>query len=98
MRIDEMIELAKEQLTGHPNQPKEPLIRLRIHYSDENHMFNPIRFGHQYTGQVANPSDIIAFKKVTKRSKAEQALFDTDAMKKVFAEVKCMHINLKCEI
>ena len=53
-KISTMIELSKEKLTGDPNQPTEPLIRLRVLYTDEDHMFNFIRFGQQYKDQVIN--------------------------------------------
>lgn len=41
-----MIEQAKKNITDHPEQPKEPLIRLRLIYDDEGQMFNKIRFSH----------------------------------------------------
>lgn len=47
-----MIEKAKEKLTGHAEQPRLPLIRLRLLYSDENQMFNHIRFGQRFNTRV----------------------------------------------
>lgn len=51
-KIDEMMLQAKGKETDHPGQPKEPLIRLRVFYSSEDHIFNHIRFGQQYNKQV----------------------------------------------
>jgi hypothetical protein len=33
--------------SGHPRQPKKPLIRLRVDYTDERDLINVIRFGHR---------------------------------------------------
>lgn len=82
-----MIERAKEKLSDHPNQPKEPLIRLRILYSEEDQMFNYIRFGQQYNNRVANPMDMILFKKQVKRTKNEAKPFDQEVMDSVFNKV-----------
>lgn len=87
-----MIELAKEKLSDDPNQPKEPLIRLRILYSDEDQMFNYIRFGQQYNKRVANPMDMILFKKQVKRTKHDAKPFDQAAMDFVFEKV--LHDNV----
>lgn len=39
----ELIRKAALQLTGHPKQPIQPLIRLRIFYSDEEEIFDGIQ-------------------------------------------------------
>ena len=36
-----MIVEADGKLTGHPAQPKEPHIRLRVEYTDEAHQLTP---------------------------------------------------------
>lgn len=51
-KVYEMIEKAKERLTGHPQQPTLPLIRLRLVFNDEQHMFNAIRFGQTFHDKV----------------------------------------------
>lgn len=88
--LDGMIEKAKTQLTGHPRQPKLPLIRLRIVYEEENQMFNAIRFGQQYIGIVANSKDILMFRKLKKTVKTEGSSLDKkafgDAYKKEMQE------------
>lgn len=52
-KIKEMMLLAKDKETDHPNQPKEPLIRLRLIYNNEDQVFNAIRFGQQYNTIVS---------------------------------------------
>jgi len=65
LEVDDMIEQAQAQLTGHPKQGELPLIRLRIEYSDERHQLNPVRFGNNYMGRVANPAHLLHYKKRT---------------------------------
>lgn len=81
--INKMIEEAKTQITRHQKQPKLPLIRLRIIYENENQMFNSIRFGQSYIDVVANPKDILIFRKLKKSSKTEVTNLD----KKAFGDV-----------
>lgn len=52
-KVKDMLLMAKDKETDHPNQPKEPLIRLRVFYSDEDQLFNAIRFGQQYNKKVS---------------------------------------------
>lgn len=85
-RIETMIKRAEAQLSGHPSQPKIPLIRLRIVYDAEVQMFNSVRFGNTYYGRVANPIDMILFKKQTKRTAKNVADVDQTAMKQVFGQ------------
>lgn len=83
-RIETMITRAESQRSGHPSQPKLPLIRLRVIYDAEVQMFNAVRFGNQYHGRVANPIDMILFKKNAKRTPTDVMPVDKEAMKQVF--------------
>lgn len=56
-KVKEMMLLAKDKESDHPNQPKEPLIRLRVFYSNEDQLFNAIRFGQQYNQKVSSGID-----------------------------------------
>lgn len=48
-----MIEKAKAKINPDcPQQPKLPLIRLRVIYTNEDYIFNSIRFGQQYAERV----------------------------------------------
>ncbi|XP_043286064.1 double-strand break repair protein MRE11 [Venturia canescens] len=59
------------QLTGHPQQPTLPLVRLRIFYDEDAQLFDPARISRKYHDTVANPRDMIIFRKEsTKKSSA----------------------------
>ncbi|GBP05148.1 Double-strand break repair protein MRE11 [Eumeta japonica] len=80
-KVEVMLERAKELITGHPRQPILPSIRLRLVFSDEDQMFNGIRLGQMFNDRVANPADMIHFKKLVKKEKKEQSNFDKEEMK-----------------
>lgn len=48
-----MIEEAKTKITNCRNQPKQPLIRLRVQYNNEDYAINEIRFGQQFNQLVS---------------------------------------------
>lgn len=48
-----MIEEAKTKVTDCRNQPKKPLIRLRVLYQNEECALNEMRFGQQFSQQVS---------------------------------------------
>ncbi|XP_073973424.1 double strand break repair nuclease mre11 isoform X2 [Rhodnius prolixus] len=58
-----LLEKAKDLKTDDPNQPTLPLIRLRIEYEEEYECFNVVRFGQTFTGQVANPANMVIMKR-----------------------------------
>ena len=55
-----------KKLTGHPDQPKLPLVRIRVEYEDETHQLAVGRFGNNFYDKVANPAEILLFKKIKK--------------------------------
>ncbi|KAH8377786.1 hypothetical protein KR093_007112, partial [Drosophila rubida] len=81
-RVETMIERARELITGHPKQPTEPLIRLRLIYSEESHMFNTIRFSQMFVTRVANPADVVKFERLNKRMKSDKISVDKEAMQR----------------
>ncbi|XP_055382702.1 double-strand break repair protein MRE11 [Condylostylus longicornis] len=81
--IEEMINESQEQISGHPKQPTLPLIRLRMVYTDEQQMFNTIRFGQQYNQRIANSNDCVLFKRGFKKLKENDPEFDKSAMEKI---------------
>ncbi|KAL7741992.1 hypothetical protein ACLKA6_018249 [Drosophila palustris] len=82
-RVEAMIKQAKTMLTGHPKQPTLPLIRLRLLFSEESHMFNTVRFGQMFLTRVANPADMVKFDKLKKfRGKSEKTSVDKEAMQR----------------
>jgi len=72
-------------LPGDARQPELPLIRLRVEYTEEKHMFNAVRFGLQYTNRVANPSDVVLFRKQRMTDKVKtESKFDKDTLEALF--------------
>jgi len=61
--VEEMLLEVDGKLTGHPMQPTLPQLRLRVDYSDEAHQIAPGRFGNNFHDRVANPSEILLFRK-----------------------------------
>ena len=83
--VDEMIEEAKKRLTGHKKQPQLPLIRLRVHYSCENHCINTIRFGQNYDKQIANPENLLLFSRISVKTKQTAFKVDQEALNSAFS-------------
>merc|ERR1719510_2945723 len=74
------------KLTGDPNQPTLPLVRIRIEYVDDRQTLSVGRFGNHFMDRIANPSDILMFKKLT-RAKMEKAGVDfSDAQMQEIAD------------
>ncbi|XP_015439228.1 PREDICTED: double-strand break repair protein MRE11A [Dufourea novaeangliae] len=71
-----LIPNAAKQLSGHPMQPIQPLIRLRIFYSEEDEMFDVIKMAQKYCEEVANPMDMIIFRKATSYDKKSRSSLD----------------------
>lgn len=63
---DRVEELIHEIETDPHYNKKLPLIRLRVDYTGYN-MINSSRFGQKFVGKVANPNDIITWKRQTIR-------------------------------
>ncbi|GFG28649.1 hypothetical protein Cfor_05677 [Coptotermes formosanus] len=83
--LETLIQRAAEQISGHKRQPQKPLIRLRVEYMEEKQMFNAVRFGLQYTDKVANPSDIVLFRKQRITGKMTTGgNFDKEALEALF--------------
>ncbi|XP_037822124.1 double-strand break repair protein MRE11 [Lucilia sericata] len=87
-KVEVMLERAKQLLTGHPKQPTLPSIRLRLVFTDEDQMFNGIRLGQMFNERVANPGDMIHFKKMIKKEKKEKSNFDKEEMKNQFKKME----------
>ncbi|XP_067940899.1 double-strand break repair protein MRE11-like isoform X2 [Watersipora subatra] len=62
-RVEALIRLSQEEHTGHRNQPKLPLIRLRVDHTGGYEPFHAVQFGQQFVGRVANPKDTVLFTK-----------------------------------
>lgn len=67
-KIQEQINKAAVDHSGHPMEPLEPLIRIRAEYTTEYHHINPGLFNHKFLNKVANPKEIVMFKYKRTRS------------------------------
>ncbi|KAI3603119.1 double-strand break repair protein mre11 [Moniliophthora roreri] len=80
-KVNELIEQANEQWDtrnakaaedGEDELPRMlPLVRLKVDTTGVSETFNPIRFGQEFQGRIANPRDVLIFhrsKKAAKRS------------------------------
>lgn len=70
---------AALQLSGHPKQPILPLLRLRIFYNSDEEIFDEIKLTQKYCDEVANPMDIVIFRKqknINKKSNSSNSLED----------------------
>ncbi|EFN86093.1 Double-strand break repair protein MRE11 [Harpegnathos saltator] len=65
-----------EQLTGYPDQPLQPLIRLRIFHEDDNQIFDTLSLARKYCDEVANPMEMIIFRKIKNVEKIRRAIRD----------------------
>ena len=79
-----------DKLTGDPNQPTQPLVRVRIEYIDDRQTLSVGRFGNHFMDRIANPADILIFKKMTK-AKMEKAGVD-------FSDQQMQEIAGNCRI
>ncbi|XP_043788155.1 double-strand break repair protein MRE11, partial [Apis laboriosa] len=76
---NELMPKAAFQLSGHPKQPILPLLRLRIFYNSDEEIFDEIKLTQKYCDEVANPMDIVIFRKqknVNKKSNSSNSLED----------------------
>lgn len=74
----ELIEQANEQWESRAEEarskgeeevpPMLPLIRLKVETSGVAEMSNPIRFGQEFQGKVANPRDMLVFYRAKKKN------------------------------
>ena len=81
-RVEQMIQKARLDHSGDERQPKQPLIRLRLEYSDESQQFHSAQFGSQFNGRVANHSDIIHYvKRKENHNYEEEGAIDFDEMR-----------------
>ncbi|RPD69197.1 DNA repair exonuclease [Lentinus tigrinus ALCF2SS1-7] len=70
-KVNELIDKANEQwdernaraiAEGEPELPRPlPLVRLKVDTTDVSEMSNPVRFGQEFQGRLANPRDVLTF-------------------------------------
>ncbi|KAI0634000.1 Metallo-dependent phosphatase-like protein [Trametes polyzona] len=58
---------ARAVAEGEPELPRPlPLVRLKVDTTGAGEMSNPVRFGQEFQGQVANPRDVLVFHRARK--------------------------------
>ncbi|KAG2366407.1 Mre11 DNA-binding presumed domain-containing protein [Suillus spraguei] len=55
-----------------------PLVRLKVDTTNVPAMSNPIRFGQEFTGRIANPRDVLSFHRSKARSAASRTATSAD--------------------
>lgn len=70
-QVNELIDKANEQwdernaraiAEGEAELPRPlPLVRLKVDTTDVSEMSNPVRFGQEFQGRLANPRDVLTF-------------------------------------
>ena len=74
-----LFEELPKLLTGHPEQPKVPLVRVRVEYLDDQHQLSVGRFGNHFHDRIANPADILLFKKMSFKNADKSGVAFSDA-------------------
>lgn len=80
--VEEMIKESQKLLSGHPKQPKLPLIRLRVLFEEVDSLLNIKRFGQKFIERTANAGDILLFKKNIQRLKTAKVEVDDKELDK----------------
>ncbi|XP_078483413.1 double-strand break repair protein MRE11 [Ciona intestinalis] len=76
--VERLLLRAQSEKSGHPRQPRKPLIRLRVDYSGFD-IFNAYRFGAKFADRVSNPENIVHFlKKSVKKIRDDLDVKDMD--------------------
>lgn len=83
--VDQFLAKAEDEHTGHPKQPKQPLVRLRVFCPPNFETFSVQRFGHSYVSKVANTKDIIHFSR-KKSEKMKPTEIDSEMLKTILKE------------
>lgn len=82
-KVDGLLEKAERELSGHPKQPRKPLIRLRVFHTVGFETFSVQRFGHSYVDKVANPKDVVHFSRKKSEKVSKDSILDADMLKQV---------------
>ncbi|EJD52009.1 DNA repair exonuclease [Auricularia subglabra TFB-10046 SS5] len=86
-RINQLIERANEDWEQRnaaavaageqPLQPMLPLVRLKVDTTGVSEMSNPVRFGSEFQGRLANPRDVLVFHRAKKAAaRAAKVIMD----------------------
>ncbi|KAI0692701.1 Mre11 DNA-binding presumed domain-containing protein [Cytidiella melzeri] len=72
---DERNERAKE--LGEAELPRMlPLVRLKVDTTGVTETSNPVRFGQEFQGQIANPRDVLAFHRAKRNARSDKVVIE----------------------
>ncbi|KAJ3901154.1 Metallo-dependent phosphatase-like protein [Lentinula edodes] len=63
---------------GEELKPMLPLIRLKVDTTGVSEMSNPIRFGQEFQGRIANPRDMLVFHRTKKSARSAASKISAD--------------------
>ncbi|KAH7101215.1 DNA repair exonuclease [Auriculariales sp. MPI-PUGE-AT-0066] len=85
-RVNALIERANDEFAtrnavavanGEPELPPMlPLVRLKVNTTGVTEMSNPVRFGMEFQGRLANPRDVLVFHRNKKSARSEKVTFE----------------------
>ncbi|KAI6145221.1 Metallo-dependent phosphatase-like protein [Pisolithus tinctorius] len=59
-----------------PLPPMLPLVRLKVDTTGVSEMSNPIRFGQEFQGRIANPRDVLVFHRAKRTTRSSKVTID----------------------
>ncbi|KAF9078545.1 Mre11 DNA-binding presumed domain-containing protein [Rhodocollybia butyracea] len=85
-KVNALIDKANEQWEernveatkdgGEALDPMLPLVRLKVDTTGVSEMSNPIRFGQEFQGRIANPRDMLVFHRTKKSTRSSKVTAD----------------------
>ncbi|KAE9531309.1 hypothetical protein AGLY_010515 [Aphis glycines] len=82
-QIEDILLKLSLKRSGHPKQPKLPLIRLRVEYTNETQHFNGIQFGQEFQDRVANSNDMILLRMEKKSIQKKAKCIDDQVLSNI---------------
>ncbi|XP_008185560.1 LOW QUALITY PROTEIN: double-strand break repair protein MRE11 [Acyrthosiphon pisum] len=82
-QIEDILSRLSLKYSGHNKQPKLPLIRLRVEYTNETQHFNGIQFGHEFQDRVANSNDMILLRMEKKSVQKKTRCIDDQVLSNI---------------
>ncbi|RWS14673.1 double-strand break repair protein MRE11A-like protein, partial [Dinothrombium tinctorium] len=94
-KVENILTDHELNFSGSDDIPKEPLIRLRIEYSDEYCIFSSSLFAQQFVGRVANPKEIILFKSKKNPKQKEETHIDFSKFEELMDVDQSKYYNIE---
>ncbi|KAI0080442.1 DNA repair exonuclease [Panus rudis PR-1116 ss-1] len=85
-KVNELIEKANEEWDARNAAAKEegepelermlPLVRLKVDTTGVSEMSNPVRFGQEFQGRIANPRDVLVFHRARRTNRSGKVVIE----------------------